>query len=36
MLADFLDPSGDNQINYTELFKLLENPDYINQIPNRG
>jgi hypothetical protein len=34
-LANFLDPNDDGEINYTELIKLLTNPDYINQIPVR-
>ncbi len=29
-LANFLDPNGDDAINYTELIKLLKDPEYIN------
>ncbi len=35
-LADFLDPTGTGQINYVEMIKLMEDPEYINTIPVRN
>ncbi len=35
-LSDFLDPSGEEMIIYTELIKLMKDPNYINQLPERN